>query len=721
MNLWSRLTTWLSGKSAPAPYASGSLGGPSFPIDAFRKHRAPTPTELLGENLGTAYACATLNADLLASTRLGLYVTTGRGEAQSKMSKRGETRPIVGKELARLKAASPAGSRIRAAAKVEEVLSHPALELLNRPNPLADGVGLSLYELFNFTQLYQEIVGRSYWAVERDGLGGTPSAIWILASHQVREVCDGSTERIIDHYEFAGRDRYEPDRIVPFRMPDLRNPYTGGVSPLRAVIEQVRIGRKLDAHTGALLDNQARPDGLFIPKGSAEGYDIGEVGAARLEAAINRRFRAAGRGGIMVAEHDGQVHPLQWPTRDLADLEQLKLGKTQIANAFGVPTSKLDRNDANLASAKTGDYAHAKDAGVPRVKRNEAALNAFFVPMYDPSGRLFFSYDSPIPDDREQDREDTKVMVAAGAVTRNELREDAGRETRDDMEAPLAPKDAVAVDEQGKPVPPAPASAINLNMPPGKGGDPAEPTPAPEHQSDAVNNNDLRATVGGSQAVRDLQTAFYTGQMPREAAIANATLVFGFKPDEAEQLFPDKEPQNKPEPEPQPKPADNAGGGKDAGKKAIVGNVGKDGLAGKLPQGRQIEATLKSIFARQRKAVLKLLEGKSLVDVETKLIGDIAAAGKDLYTHEQLHAWLRTAAVHKNKRGDDVPPGSPPAAGGEDAGNPLANLPSKFIDLSDWDETIADAVRPLIEVIVTKGAEGMIARVGASDEVFSVV
>jgi uncharacterized protein DUF935 len=54
----------------------------------------------------------------------------------------------------------------------------------------------------------------------------------------------------------------------------------------------------------------------------------------------------------------------------------------------------------------------------------------------------------------------------------------------------------------------------------------------------AAGSADLRATVGGSQAIAELQRAFYAGELLREAAIANAVMVFGFTPEEAESLFP---------------------------------------------------------------------------------------------------------------------------------------------------------------------------------------
>jgi hypothetical protein len=51
--------------------------------------------------------------------------------------------------------------------------------------------------------------------------------------------------------------------------------------------------------------------------------------------------------------------------------------------------------------------------------------------------------------------------------------------------------------------------------------------------------NALRATVGGSQAIAALQRDYYDGVLPREAAIANATVVFGFDAADAGTLFPE--------------------------------------------------------------------------------------------------------------------------------------------------------------------------------------
>src|SRR5690348_1594021 len=63
-------------------------GGTMYPgygggyADAFKKDRAPTPGELLAENLNTAFACSRLNAEALAGTPLRLYAQKRKGNAE---------------------------------------------------------------------------------------------------------------------------------------------------------------------------------------------------------------------------------------------------------------------------------------------------------------------------------------------------------------------------------------------------------------------------------------------------------------------------------------------------------------------------------------------------------------------------------------------------------------------------------------------------------------
>ncbi|QOV90898.1 phage portal protein [Humisphaera borealis] len=63
-----------------------------------------------------------------------------------------------------------------------------------------------------------------------------------------------------------------------------------------------------------------------------------------------------------------------------------------------------------------------------------------------------------------------------------------------------------------------------------------------QDQTDAVAGNDLRSTVGALNGIRDLQVAYYGGELPREACILNAMTMLGMSRQEAEALFPEVAP-----------------------------------------------------------------------------------------------------------------------------------------------------------------------------------
>lgn len=101
------------------------------------------------------------------------------------------------------------------------------------------------------------------------------------------------------------------------------------------------------------------------------------------------------------------------------------------------------------------------------------------------------------------------------------------------------------------------AENIRATQQPGGGGDPdpsGDPSPGPQ-PGDGAAGTDLKGTVGGLQAIRDMQTAFYAGQIPRAAAVSAMQILFGFTPAEAGNLFPDVKPVDRTDPLAPPGPA----------------------------------------------------------------------------------------------------------------------------------------------------------------------
>jgi hypothetical protein len=166
-----------------------------------------------------------------------------------------------------------------------------------------------------------------------------------------------------------------------------------------------------------------------------------------------------------------------------------------------------------------------------------------------------------IPSDSKDDAERQLLLTGAGLMSRR-------RAIQEQLNDPAAvEKELAELDEQnkhdmptallGEPVQAGTAGAgTEAVRQEGTQGDPssdpaqAEPQPAGDNQAAAVAGNDLRGTVGALNAVRDLQIAYYSREIPREAAIANAKLLLGFTDEDAAGLFPDIAPNAPSDPDP---------------------------------------------------------------------------------------------------------------------------------------------------------------------------
>src|SRR5262245_27110786 len=218
--LLSRLAGWLM-PPRPTP--------PGWPMPPGRA-RPPSPADLLAELKATAWACASLNASACAAFPPRLYVTTAPGQP----SPRCLTRSLSGPEEKRLRAVRT----LKQPSRIEEVHDHPLLTLLQQANPVHNA-----FDLLELLTLSQEVHGRAYWLLEPGPLG-LPVAVWPLPAHQVTPVREPDIGNLVDAYLVrSGRheERLPPGRVIAFRYPDPIDPYTGGLSPLRACYEQARL------------------------------------------------------------------------------------------------------------------------------------------------------------------------------------------------------------------------------------------------------------------------------------------------------------------------------------------------------------------------------------------------------------------------------------------------------------------------------------------------
>jgi HK97 family phage portal protein len=306
----------------------------------------------------------------------------------------------------------PSGPFKLAQHQANEVLSAETRVIVYRP-----------FDLWELTTLYLEVHGSAYWYLALDPLLGIPTEIWPLPAQNVMPRRNMNSTRLIDYYEYrngAAEQRFSPREIIHFRYPDPRNPYTGGLSPLRACFESISLASDYSAFRLAKFQNHALPDALLTPE-----QLMGEEERDRLETQWNTHLRRGGAGKVVVAGVNMRVHLLDHSMGDLAALADLQATKEDICNAFHVPIAFLT-SQTNLANLQASERLHMDKAINPRLRRRDEKLNEQLIPLYDPTGRLFLASEDPVPVDQDAGIAQQQFDLKFGVVTINELRGERG-------------------------------------------------------------------------------------------------------------------------------------------------------------------------------------------------------------------------------------------------------------------------------------------------------
>jgi HK97 family phage portal protein len=352
------------------------------------------PGELLTHYRNSVYTCASKNAQAVAASPLKLYVNSD------------QPYPNLRKGI---------DTRKTKTVNKEEIINHPFLELMKRPNGFQ-----SWFDILEQIALYTELTGDSYLYISAGTLG-VPSELWVLPSQYMRIV--PSKTKFLTGYLYgtsqANSVALKPEEIIHFKYPNPSNLFYG-MSPLRAVYSSVLRKEHYDEYENALLKNNARPDFLLIPKGR---YTEEQARSLRIQwqQLYGNKY---GRGKPAVASGDMDVKELGWGPKEMAYLKGHKITKSEIYCAYGVPETKGDLSAANRASAQVAEYQYMKDSIKPRLIRIENKFNNEFMPRYD--SRLFVEFDNCVPQDVEMEVKKQETYLKGGVLTINEIREEMG-------------------------------------------------------------------------------------------------------------------------------------------------------------------------------------------------------------------------------------------------------------------------------------------------------
>ena len=465
--------------------------------DKWKTIKAPSAKELLDNYSRLVYACATQNAQAVAATPIRLYSLAGSSKRVTKQAAARITKGIN-------------------SADADEVTDHPLLDVLEKANPFMDGNSLQL-----FTSLYMDVAGVSYWHLEKTITDGAPFAAWLLQPNLV--TVKRGQSGMPESYEYGSnpkkRQTFAAADIVPFRMPNLLDPYCGSWSPARASWDCISLINSHVSYQYALIENRARPDVVLSPKEPSTASIMG-----RMVDIFNRGLRRNRNGGAVALPNSVDVTTLNVSSRDMEMLKLSEFTRREVMNIFGIPPALFDSNKSR-AELEAALVQHARLSILPRVLRRDEILNQFFVSQFGDE-RLFLASDNPVIDDEERNARIRDIRLKDNLTTINEER------AMENMEP---------VEWGDEPGQSGTAITVSTQEPMQDGGDGIDVPMQEADQEKAA----LLSMAGGITGMIAINQSVTAGAMDYEPALATVMLFFGVSREEAQALV--TKPSDKPE------------------------------------------------------------------------------------------------------------------------------------------------------------------------------
>lgn len=387
-----------------------------------RRSRRYSAAELFARTQGTIDYCVRLVSTQCSGSPLRLYAPANSAATRAYRTRSLSLRQQRAAHAPRMGKASIYADN---AGDVVEVTDHPSLSLLNRPSAYYDGVS---YSMLKWTHRF--IGGTAWELVETERPNGRGEPVAILPLFPAYVTPQPSKERLLDgvwYYREQSTDAwYDASRLNRYwLMPDYSNPYIGR-SPLRGIEDEADAASAIIDEVLARMQNMARPDMAWVSEEPLAPTQQREF-EQRLE-----KFRGPRNAGRPIVTSQMKPMPLQMTYKDMEWKELNAVLERRIRNAFNLPESFADLNDANRASSVAGNrqfYALAID---PALRTDAEQLTVSFLSRFGvEEGEMWFGYDNPDSEDEERTSRVLVSYVGAKILTRNEARAEIGYEPVD--------------------------------------------------------------------------------------------------------------------------------------------------------------------------------------------------------------------------------------------------------------------------------------------------
>lgn len=264
----------------------------------------------------------------------------------------------------------------------EEVLSHPLIDLLSRPNPYQGGTSF-----FNAFYAYGLLAGNKYAEAVRPTDVRPPMELFTLRPDRMKVVAGNGGP---SHYEYTVNGVSKVlthDQCLHIKTFHPTDDWYG-MSPVEPAAYDIDVHNSTMSWNKSLLDNRAQPSGamMYAPKEGPQ--TLSDEQFTKLKQEMEEQYQGASNAGRPMLLEGG----LSWISMGLTpqDMDYINSKNTSardIALAFGVPPQLLgipgDNTYSNMAEARLALY---EQTILPMVRETLDELNNWLVPMFNEDG-----------------------------------------------------------------------------------------------------------------------------------------------------------------------------------------------------------------------------------------------------------------------------------------------------------------------------------------------
>lgn len=293
------------------------------------------------------------------------------------------------------------------------VLSHPALDLWNRPNPFMTGP-----QFRETAQQHEELVGEQWWVSAHAETNTVPQELWPVRPDRMEPVPD--PEEFLTGYVYRGpsgeRVPLGVDDVIFQRRPNPLDPYRG-MGVVQTILMDIDASRASAEWNRIFFENNASPGGVIQAERRLDDDEFQEFQDRWRES--HRGLANAHRVGIL--EEGMTWIDRKYTMKDMQFAELRTVSREIIREAFGFPKPMLGAtDDVNRANAEAAAYVFARWLIQPRLERTREILNTRLLPMFGALGRgLEFDFASPVPEDKEAEARTLQQRALAAASLHN--------------------------------------------------------------------------------------------------------------------------------------------------------------------------------------------------------------------------------------------------------------------------------------------------------------